>query len=58
MDAPLTSNSLQHVPLANMGLAARVRATVSMLLHVTWRLDVSVRKDGLDLTAAKVKHNY
>ena len=56
MDAPLTSNSLQHVPLTDMGLAVRVHATVSMLVHVTWWLDASVRKDGLDLTAAKVKH--
>ena len=53
-----SSNSLQHVPLADMGLPVRVPATVSMLLHVTWRLGVSVRKGGLDPTATKVTHKH
>ena len=53
-----SSNSLQRVPLADMGLPVRVPATVSMLLHVTWRLGVSARKGGLDPTATKVTHKH
>ena len=45
---------LQHVPLADLGLAVRVPATVSMLLSVICRLGVSVRQGGLDPTATKV----
>ena len=49
---------LQRVPLADMVLPVRVPATVSMLLHVTWRLGVSARKAGLDPTATKVTHKH
>ena len=54
----LHTSSLQHVPFANMVLPVRVPATVSMLLHVTWRLGVSARKGGLDPTATKVTHKH
>ena len=53
-----SSNSLQHVPLDDMGLPVRVPATVSMLSHVTWRSGVSARKGGLDPTATKVTHKH
>ena len=49
---------LQRVPLADMVLPVRVPVTVSMLLHVTWRLGVSARKAGLDPTATKVTHKH
>ena len=54
----LISNSMQHVPLVDLGLAARVPATVSMsiLLSVISRLGVSVRQGGLDSTATKVTY--
>ena len=52
----LISNSMQHVPLVDLGLAASVPATVSMLLSVIGRLGVSVRQGGLDPTATKVTY--
>ena len=60
MEALHTSSksTLQHVPLADMGLPVRVPATVSMLLHVTWRSGVSARKGGLDPPATKVTHKH
>ena len=53
-----SSNSLQCVPLANMGLAVRAPVNVSTLLLVIWSSGASVKRDGLDPTAIKVAIAY